>query len=141
MIEHKHQLNSLEIACIRNNSNAKGSLAFVEKDKDIPFKIARAFYIYNVSIGEIRGKHAHKKCHQFFICLNGCINVICDDGMNQREFLLDTPEKGLHLPPTIWSQQKYLSPNSILLCLNDLLYDESDYIRNYQSFLHFRGIA
>ena len=139
MIEHKHKINSLEITSIRSFSNEKGSLSFVEKDQDISFNIARAFYIYDVGIGEVRGRHAHKKCHQFFICLNGSIKVICDDGKNQVEFLLDSPRKGLHLPPTIWSLQKYLSPNSILLCLNDLIYDESDYIRNYQSFLDFRG--
>tara|TARA_B100000700_G_C15048686_1_gene859234 strand:- start:2692 stop:3114 length:423 start_codon:yes stop_codon:yes gene_type:complete len=135
-----YNIDSVEIIRIRNISNASGSLAFVEGSKDIPFQIKRSFYIYNIDKDEVRGKHSHKNGHQFLICLSGKINVICDDSIYSREYLLDSPIKGLYIPPTIWAQQTYLLEDSILMVLTDHYYDESDYIREYNHFKHYRVV-
>ena len=51
--------------------NPEGNLSFLEGQRDLPFSIKRAYYIYNVPFDGRRGFHAHKELEQCLICLNG----------------------------------------------------------------------
>ncbi len=86
----------------RNNS---GRLVPIESGRDLPFDIVRVFFVTDVPIGETRGKHAHKQCSQVLVCLNGECLVECDDGSSKRTFVLDSPDQGLLIPPSIWASQ------------------------------------
>ena len=88
----------------------------------------------------IRGQHAHKDCEQFLVCLNGEVEVTCDDGIEKKLFLLDSPKKGLYIPKSIWQIQKYIKKDSVLLFLCDQPYDVNEYINNYDDFLSYRSI-
>ena len=44
---------------------------------------------------------------------------------------------GVEVKPGIWGEQMYLEDNTILVVLSDYLYDENDYIRNYNEFKNF----
>ena len=131
-------IDSVTSKKIRTWDENNGSLGFIEEETDIPFNFKRVFYIYDAKSGEIRGKHAHRRCNQFLICLHGEIEVCCDDGNNNKKYLLNSPRNGLHIPPTIWAYQRYTCNESILMVLADRKFEEGDYIRDYNSFIEFR---
>lgn len=117
-----------------------GSLLVVyEGEKRVPFNIARIFVI-NAIKKSIRGSHAHKECTQLLVVLNGKCKIICDDGFEKKEIILDHACKGLLIPPTIWAEQEY-QPGTTLMVLTDKPYDEQDYIRDYESFIRFRHLG
>ncbi|MCH5328581.1 MAG: WxcM-like domain-containing protein [Coprobacter sp.] len=116
-----------------------GSITPVHGHKDIPFEIARVFYLYDVPGGESRGAHAHKNCHQFIMAASGSFEVLLDDGRNKKTVLLNRPYYGLHVPPGMWAQQRNFSSGSICLVLASEEYDESDYIRDYSLYLEERN--
>jgi hypothetical protein len=116
-------------------SGDKGVLSVIEATKDIPFKIERVFWITDVLVNQIRGKHAHKSTKQFLICLSGSIEIRLDDGVNRWSTLLDSSSKGLYLPPEIWHTMKWIEGESTLMVLASSFYDEKDYIRSYDEFL------
>jgi acetyltransferase-like isoleucine patch superfamily enzyme/dTDP-4-dehydrorhamnose 3,5-epimerase-like enzyme len=112
----------------------RGNLTVGEFDRQIPFKPLRYFIISNVPDREVRGEHAHHKCHQFLICIRGTCAVIADDGRMRQEVLLDTPSKGIYLPPMTWGTQYKYSPDAVLLVYASDYYDSADYIRSYAEF-------
>lgn len=121
--------------------DVRGSLTFVESDHQVPFKIERVFYLYDVPTGEDRGAHAHKALHQFLICLHGSFDVMLDDGTAKTKVHLNRPWQGLHVPPMIWAAEQNFDPGSLCLVLASAPYDESDYYRDYGQFLAAKGIT
>jgi len=115
--------------------NLSGNITVVESNLNIPFKLNRLFYIYDIPGGESRGAHAHKNCQQFIIAASGAFEVFLDDGKNKRTVLLNRPYLGLHIPPGIWAAEQGFSSGSICLVLTSEVYDEKDYIRNYNEFI------
>lgn len=117
----------------------RGTLSFGEFERNIPFLPKRYFIVYDVPSLETRGEHAHKKCHQFLICIRGSCSVVADDGVNRQEFLLDKPDIGLYLPPLVWGIQYNYSSDAVLLVFTSDFYDSSDYIRDYSEFKKIAG--
>ena len=115
--------------------NRAGNITPVTGIQNLPFAIKRVFYLYDIPGGADRGAHAHKTCHQFLIAAGGSFEVMVDDGTNRKTFHLNRPYYGLHIPPGIWAAEQGFSSGSICLVLTSHLYDEKDYIRDYQSFL------
>lgn len=114
-----------------------GNLSVVENMKNLPFEIKRVFYIYDIPGGEDRGAHAHKECHQLLIAASGSFEIEMDDGINKRTVSLNRPYFGLHIPPGIWAAEKSFSSGAIALVLTSHLYDEEDYIREYEIFKEY----
>lgn len=121
-------------------SNRSGNITPVEGFKNVPFDVRRVFYTYDIPGGESRGAHAHKECHQFLVAASGAYEVLLDDGINKRTVLLNRPFYGLHIPPGIWAAEQGFSSGSICLVLASLPYEETDYIRDYNDYLKFRGL-
>jgi UDP-2-acetamido-3-amino-2,3-dideoxy-glucuronate N-acetyltransferase len=117
-----------------NIVDSRGNLTVAEFGKLVPFDVKRFFMVYQVPLVEIRGEHAHHKCHQFLVAARGRISVIADDGESREEFLLDRPNLGLHLPPMVWGVQYKYSPDACLLVFASDYYDNDDYIRSYEEF-------
>lgn len=122
-------------------TDPRGNLTFLEGGKHIPFEIKRVFYLYDVPTGGDRGAHAHKSLHQFLICLSGSFDVQLDDGKERRVVHLNRPWKGLHIPPMIWASEVSFDPGSVCLVMASDVYNESDYIRNYDEFLKAVKVA
>jgi len=114
-----------------------GNITPIHGSKDIPFDIARIFYLYDIPGGEDRGAHAHKACHQILIAASGSFEVELDDGKNKRTVFLNRPYFGIHIPPGVWAAEKGFSSGSICLVLTSHCYDPDDYIREYDDFLKF----
>jgi acetyltransferase-like isoleucine patch superfamily enzyme/dTDP-4-dehydrorhamnose 3,5-epimerase-like enzyme len=115
--------------------DVRGMLSFGEVQRHIPIDVKRYFLVFGVSSEEIRGEHAHKTLHQFFLCVHGKCQMVADDAVNRQEFVLDTPSLGIHLPPMVWGMQYKYSSDAVLLVFASDFYDPSDYIRDYSEFL------
>jgi UDP-2-acetamido-3-amino-2,3-dideoxy-glucuronate N-acetyltransferase len=113
----------------------RGALSVAEFERDLPFAPQRHFVVYDVPSQETRGEHAHKRCHQFLICVHGSVRVLADNGFQRQVFVLDSPTLGIHLPPMIWGTQYQYSPDAVLLVFASEPYAADDYIRTYTEFL------
>jgi hypothetical protein len=107
--------------------------------EQLPFQPVRYFVVFGVPEGQVRGEHAHRRCQQFFIALNGSVRVTIDDATMRETIVLDRPEMGLYVPPLVWSTQADFSPGALLLVLASDPYDPEEYIRRYDEFLALRG--
>lgn len=114
-----------KIINIFTKSDNRGSLS--ELKDSVPFSVNKVLYIYGVSSKEERGGHSHKKLIQFLICLKGECEVFLTDGVEELTYILDSPSKGLLLPPQYWHTMKF-SDDAILLSLGSHPYDPDDYI-------------
>ncbi len=113
----------------------RGNLSVGEFERSVPFSPQRYFVVFDVPSKEIRGEHAHRRCHQFLICLKGSCAVVTDDGSVRQEFFLDRPNLGLYLPPMVWGVQYKHTPDAVLLIFASDYYDPNDYIRSYEEFM------
>lgn len=119
------------------HGDERGQLIAIEEGKDYPFTVRRVYYIFDNVAGVRRGFHSHKKLEQLLICVKGTCKIHLDDGFETNEVLLDNPTKGLYLSNNIWREMYDFSPDAVLVVLASEIYDESDYIRDYQSFLKY----
>lgn len=113
----------------------RGALAIAELGKQLPFQAKRLFAIYDVPEGSLRGGHAHRVQEQFIIMMAGNCTVVIDDGATRIEQALGTPSEALYVPPCVWIELKDFSAAAVCVVLASDLYDETDYIRDYQEFL------
>jgi hypothetical protein len=127
----------IELPKIKNRA---GNITPIHEKINIPFEIARIFYLYDIPGGEDRGAHSHKECHQFLIAASGSFEIELFDGINKRTIILNRPYFGLHIPPGIWAAEKGFSSGAICLVMASHKYDETDYIRDYNEFLKYKNI-
>ena len=116
-------------------SDSRGSLSVGEFDRHVPFVPMRFFMTYDVPSLETRGAHAHRACHEFLICVRGACAIVVDDGERRMEIGLDSPRKGVYLPPMVWRIQYKYTQDALVLVFASHYYDPGDYIREYRSFL------
>ena len=116
----------------------RGNLSVVEEFKDIPFKIERTYWIYDVPGGETRGGHSYRENREFVVALSGSFDVVLDDGKEKKLFSLNRSYYGLYVPEGMWRQMRNFSTNSLALVLSSTKYSEGDYIRDYQEFLKLK---
>ena len=121
-----------------HDHDGKSWLAVIE-GAEVPMRIRRVFTVF-ARRATVRGRHAHRRCNQFLVCLAGRIAVGLDDGRRKKRFVLASPGRGLFVPAGIWATQTY-HPRSSLLVLCDRAYEAGDYIRDYRAFRRFRGFA
>lgn len=119
------------------HGDERGQLVAVEEFKDIPFEIKRVYYIYDTVDGVRRGFHAHKELEQILICVHGSCKVLLDNGMKKKIVSLEKPYEGLYISNDMWREMYDFSSDAVLLVLASQVYDEKDYIRNYDEFLEY----
>ena len=115
----------------------RGDLSVGEFVNEIPFEPKRYFLVFNVPNEHTREEHAHHKCHQFLICVNGTCSVIVDDGQSRCEVQLRSPDLGIYIPPLTWGIQYKFSSDAILLVFASDTYDAGDYIRDYSEYKNY----
>lgn len=115
----------------------RGTLVAVEQMKNLPFEIKRCYYMYDTKPGVRRGFHAHKALKQVLLCVHGSCKILLDDGTEKAEVQLDKPNRGLVIESNIWREMFDFSEDAVLMVLASELYDESDYIRNYEDFIKY----
>ena len=127
-------MEEARIIQLPKNGDRRGNLSVIEQMKQIPFKVERAFWIYDVPGGAYRGGHAYRESEEFIVALSGSFDVVVDDGKEQKVFSLNRSYYGLYVPKMIWRGMENFSTNSLALILSSTPYDEADYIRDYETF-------
>lgn len=117
----------------------KGNITVVENSFTVPFDIQRTYYLYDIPGGESRGGHAHKELRQLIVAASGSFTVTLDDGKVRRSFVLNRPYQGLLVVPGIWRTLDDFSSGAVCLVLASHIYDEHDYIRDYQDFIRYKN--
>ena len=120
------------------HGDERGQLVALEEAKDIPFAIKRVYYMYDTKAGVRRGFHAHKSLKQILICIHGSCKILLDNGEEKKVVPLEKPYEGLYVGNDMWREMFDFSPDAVLMVLASELYDESDYIRDYDEFLKYK---
>ena len=129
MLENSKILNLPKII------DERGNLSFIEENNNIPFKIQRTYWLYDVPGGESRGGHAFRENEEFIVALSGSFDILLDDGKEKKIFSLNRSYHGLFIPKGLWREMRNFSTNSCALILSSSMYDENDYIRSYDDFI------
>ena len=117
----------------------RGNLSVIEDNRQIPFKIKRTYWVYDVPGGEKRGAHAYHHAQEFIVALSGSFNITINDGKNEQTFHLNRSYYGLYLPKMTWRQLDNFSTNSLALVLTDYAYDSLEYIRSFNEFIKLKN--
>lgn len=127
-------MDKARIINLPKNGDRRGNLSVIEQMNHVPFKIERAFWIYDVPGGAARGGHAYRESEEFIVALSGSFDVVIDDGKEKRVFSLNRSYYGLYVPKMMWREMVNFSTNSVALVLSSTPYDAADYIRDYEEF-------
>lgn len=131
-----HNINKVQMLEFPQRGDERGHLVIVEGEKDIPFAIKRAFYIYGSDREVVRGQHANRESEFVLINVAGTSKVKVKDGEgNEAIFCLNRPHTGIYLPTMVWKDMYDFSEDSVLLVLASTHYDANEYIRDYDEFV------
>ena len=132
------KMDAVRIIQLPKVLDKRGNLSIIEELKNIPFTIERTYWIYDVPGGESRGGHAYRENEEFIVALSGSFDVILDDGKERKTFSLNRSYYGLYVPKGLWREINNFSTNSLALILSSTVYEEKDYIRDYNDFLKMK---
>lgn len=129
-------ISQCRMIAVERHSHHNGSLCVADNASDgIPFEVKRVFYIYDVPAHSERGGHSHYEMEEFIVAVSGAFDVTVDDGISKFRFTLNSPDMGLYIPAGIWRTLDNFSSGSVCLALCPTLFDEADYVRDYNRFL------
>lgn len=117
----------------------RGNLSFFEHPNQLPFEIARTYWVYDVPGGEIRGSHAFKEQQEFIVALSGSFDVVLNDGEKEERFSLNRSYYGLFIPKMYWRRLENFSTNSLALIVSDRGYNANDYVRDFIEFKNLKN--
>ena len=133
--------NEPKIIKLPKYSDPRGNLSFIEDDSQIPFKIERVYWIYDVPGGQVRGGHAFREQQELIVALSGSFDVVIDNGNEKKIFSLNRSYIGLYIPFGLWRQMENFSTNSLAMVVSSTSFTEDDYIRDYDEFLQNKSIG
>lgn len=125
---------NIKILPIPKIQDVRGNLSVIEGDV-IPFVMKRVYYLYDVPSGAERGGHSHKVQQEFLVALSGSFTVVLTDGKDKISVTLNKPNEGLWIPNGIWRELENFSSGSVCLVIASDIFEEADYIRDYNEFL------
>src|SRR5438093_7105232 len=99
---HRTSSGFYELIELPRIADCRGSLTALEGGRQLPFDIARVYYLYDVPADATRGGHAHHQLNQLIIAASGSFNVNLDNGLETKSVHLDRPDRGLLLRPMVW---------------------------------------
>jgi dTDP-4-dehydrorhamnose 3,5-epimerase-like enzyme len=118
------------------NEDERGQLVAIESNRNIPFDIKRVFYIFNITQNAIRSQHANMKAQEVILCLNGCCEILLDDGKGQKiNITLSRKNKAVYVEPKIWIELSKFSKDCLVMAMSDIYYDRNHQIHDYQEFI------
>lgn len=133
-------MNKVKLINFDIKGGLNGQLIAYEKNTGIDFEIKRVYSVTKVPKNSIRGYHAHKKTKQLLVCLNGEIEVMCENKAGEKEiYTISNNGLALYTEELVYHTVKYLADNTILMVLADLAYDENDYLRDYEEFKKYES--
>ena len=134
-------IDNVQLIEVPKAHDIRGNLSVIEGNT-IPFVIKRVYYLYDSPTASVRGGHAHKNLQQLLVALSGSFDVVLKDGHSEKVITLNKPNFGLLIPKGIWRELQNFSSGSVCLVLASEVFDEADYIRDFENFKLFKnGIA
>ena len=133
------KITDLKLIQIPTVEDLRGNLAFVQNDI-LPFELKRIYYLFDVPSTAFRGGHSHIDQHEILIALSGSFEVTVTDGKDKKSYLLNKPNIGLHIPTGIWRELENFSSGAVCLVLASDVFEEADYIRDFDVFLNSYNI-
>lgn len=125
-----HDIQLIKLPVVEDS---RGNLAFIQNDV-LPFNFKRVYYLFDVPSTSHRGGHSHIHQNQILIALSGSFEVVIHDGLEQKSILLNKPNVGLHIVPGLWRELQNFSSGAVCLVIAEDVFDESDYIREFELF-------
>jgi dTDP-4-dehydrorhamnose 3,5-epimerase-like enzyme len=132
-----NRIGDARLIDLPRQARGDGEVVMAQAAAQVPFRIERMFALA-APAGAKRGRHAHRLCSQFMICVSGAVDVVCDDGGKKNTFALNRRNQALLVPPGLWNTVEFRQSESVLIVLCDRVYEADDYIRDYAEFLSFR---
>lgn len=126
-------INHCTVLDITKVHDTRGNLSVIQGNA-IPFQMKRVYYLYDIPSGGRRGGHSHINCQELLVALSGSFDVILNDGNEQKTVTLNKPNIGLLIPNGIWRELENFSSGSVCLVLASELFEEEDYIRDFEDF-------
>ena len=127
-------INNIELIKFPVIEDTRGNLAYIQNDI-LPFEFKRIYYLFDVPSNAFRGGHSHINQYEILIALSGSFVVVLDDGIEKKTFILNKPNIGLHIKTGIWRELENFSSGAVCLVLASDVFNEADYIRDYDEFL------
>ncbi|MCL6461386.1 WxcM-like, C-terminal [Flavobacterium micromati] len=131
---------NIELISIPKIEDIRGNLSVIELDI-LPFEMKRVYYLYDVPSAAERGGHSHKEQKEFLVALSGSFDVVMADGKEQQTITLNKPFQGLLINQEIWRELNNFSSGSVCLVIASAVFDEDDYIRDFDDFLAHQLIS
>lgn len=127
-------LNEVQLIKIPVVEDLRGNLGFIQNGS-LPFDFKRVYYLFDVPSTAFRGGHSHINQQEILIALSGSFEVVLNDGNEKKSFLLNKPNVGLLITTGIWRELQNFSSGSVCLVVAQDVFDEEDYIRDFDEFL------
>lgn len=129
------KVNGCTLMALSSMGDHRGTLIALESGRNVPFNIARVYYVFDTKHGVARGFHAHRVLRQVVIAVSGSCVITVDDGTDRDIVTLNDPALGLLIDGLVWREMRDFSSDCVLLVLADSAYDETEYIRDHADFL------
>lgn len=127
--------DSYGLFSLKTTVDTRGTLCVADpSDSGFPFEVKRAFWIYGVPEGAVRGQHAHHTCAEVLVPVCGSFRAHVDDGHHTMTFDMARRDMGLFIPPMVWCSFSHFSPDCVCLCLTPEAYDREGYINSIDDF-------
>ena len=115
-------------------ADARGRVNFLELGKGLGFQPRRLFWLHHVAAGQWRGRHGHRESQLILVALNGGCQVHLDDGLVKETVALDDPTRALYVGTWVWHELTDFAPQTAVMVVASSLYDEAEYLRDYEVF-------
>ena len=119
---------------IKKIKNVNGVLMPLYFNKIHSFNPKRIFVVKGLK-NFVRGKHAHKKCTQIILQIQGETEIEVINKKKYKFYLNSYQNKILRIPPMNWVNILFKKNNSSFLVLCDVNFSKNEYIYNFKSFL------
>ena len=119
------------------------SLGFISlaENQTLPFEVKRIYWTYFTPEDVKRGGHAHHNLEQILVAAAGKIIVNTEmPDSSKHQFVLESPNQAVFLPKYSWHIMQY-SHNAVQMCIASMVYEESDYIRDYGEFKKLSNVG
>ena len=134
-------MDGVSLISLRPAHDDRGDLIAIENKRDVPFDIARVYYLYNVPVNSSRGGHAHKTLRQVIFAMSGSFRLTVKNSEATEQIILRDPGVGVLVENLIWREIDLFSQGSVCMVLASNIYDESDYIRDFDVYRAMVGGA
>jgi hypothetical protein len=111
----------------------EGAIVVAELSRWLPFPARRLFVVFDVPSRRVRGEHAHRQISQFLVCLCRECSLLPDDGSRRMEVVLDSPTRGVLVPPRVWAAQYRFSAAMLLVVASEPYDPMTIYVRDMTS--------